>query len=110
MTRALLFQDGPNLIAQSITLILMTQPGERVMRPDFGCNLRQFLMQPNTVATQALIQREVELALTTWEPRIQLTEVEVDAGDDPALVWIRITFEHRRDRRPDNLVFPLYLE
>ena len=60
---------GPDKVRQSIRIILDTEPGERIMRPDFGCGLRRYLMRPNTVATRALIQYDVQLALTNWEPR-----------------------------------------
>ena len=79
------------------------------MRPTFGCGLRRFLMQPNTVATRALIQHDVELALATWEPRIQVSAVDVSPGDDPALVYIQVAYLHVRDGRPGNLVYPFYL-
>lgn len=104
------YAAGPEKVRQSILIVLETEPGERVMRPDFGCGLRQFLMRPNTVATRALIQRQVELSLTDWEPRIRLTSVDVVPGDDPALVQIAIAYVHVRDGRRDNLVYPFYLE
>jgi len=107
---ALPYQDGPEKVRQSIELILDTEPGERVMRPTFGCGLRRFLMQPNTVATRALIQHDVELALASWEPRIQVTQVSVTPGEDPALVYIQIAYVHVRDGRPGNLVYPFYLQ
>ena len=105
----LAYRDGPEKVRQAIELILDTEPGERIMRPTFGCGLRRFLIQPNSVATRALITREVETALTVWEPRIQLREVQVLPGDDPALVYISIAYLHVRDRRPGNLVYPFYL-
>ena len=101
---------GPDKVAQSIRIILETEPGERVMRPDFGCGLRRYLMAPNSVATRSLIQRDVQRALSVWEPRIELTAVQVDPGDDPAMVLIRIAYVHARDRRPASLVYPFYLE
>lgn len=101
---------GPDKVAQAIRIILDTDPGERIMRPDFGCGLRRYLMQPNALATRALMQRDVERALVRWEPRIELTGVQVDPGDDPALVLIRISYVHVRDRRPGNLVYPFFLE
>lgn len=107
---ALRLLAGADLVAQSILIILETEPGERIMRPDFGCGLRRYLMHPNSVATRALIQRDVERALSAWEPRIRLTAVQVDPGDDPALVLIRVAYEHTHDRRPANLVYPFYLE
>jgi Bacteriophage baseplate protein W len=107
---ALTYTEGPEKVRQSIAIILDTDPGERIMRPTFGCGLRRYLMQPNTVATRASIQHDVERALSTFEPRIKTTDISVDPGDDPALVYIRISYIHVRDGRPDNLVFPFYLQ
>lgn len=104
------YAAGPSKVRQAILIILETEPGERVMRPSFGCGLRRYLMTPNTSATRALIRHDVELALASFEPRIRLTEVRADPGDDPALVLIHIAYVHIRDNRPDNVVYPFYLE
>ena len=106
----LAYAAGSDRVAQSIWIILDTSPGERIMRPTFGCGLRRYLMAPNTTATRALIKSEVELALANFEPRITVTDVQATAGDDPALVLIRIAYVHVRDNRPGNLVYPFYLE
>ena len=106
----LAYAAGSDKVAQSIWIILDTSPGERVMRPTFGCGIRRFLMAPNTTATRALIKSEVELALANFEPRIKVTDVQATAGDDPALVLIRIAYVHIRDNRPGHLVYPFYLE
>jgi phage baseplate assembly protein W len=107
---ALDYAEGPDKVRQAILLILDTDPGERIMRPAFGCGLRRYLMKPNTVATRALIQRDVERSIGAWEPRVQVTSVGVTPGDDPAQVYIAIAYVHARDRRPGNLVYPFYLE
>ena len=104
------YADGPEKVAQSIRIILDTDPGERIMRPSFGCGLRRYLMRPNTSSTRALIKHDVELALANFEPRITVHNTSVDPGDDPSLVLIRINYVHVRDNRPGNLVFPFYLE
>jgi uncharacterized protein len=109
-TRELPVADGPEKVRQSILLLLETEPGERVMRPTFGCGLRRYLAKPNSTAVRALLQREVELALATWEPRIVLRAVRVEPGDDPSLVTIEIDYLHARDGSPGNLVYPFYLE
>src|SRR5688572_26392419 len=109
-TRNLELTAGREKVRQSIFLILDTDPGERIMRPTFGCGLRRYLMKPNTAATRELIRREVESALTAFESRIRLTEVRVDPGDEPALVLIGIGYAHRLDGRRETLVFPFYLE
>lgn len=100
---------GMALVRQSIETILDTEPGERVMLPDFGCGLRRYLMAPNTAATRTAIQRDISDALARWEPRIRLTEVTVSPSDDPALVYIDISYARLPDLRPDNLVYPFYL-
>lgn len=104
------YADGPEKVRQAIGIVLETEPGERLMRPDFGCGLRRFLMKPNTTATRALIQREVERALVNWEPRIRLESVTATPGEDPALVLVEITYAQVLDGRRDNLVYPFYLE
>jgi Bacteriophage baseplate protein W len=104
------YESGPEKVRQSIAIILDTEPGERIMRPTFGCGLRRYLMKPNTTATRALIQRDVAGALRLWEPRIEAQSVTVTPGDDPALVLIEISYIHKRDGRQGNFVYPFYLE
>jgi hypothetical protein len=104
------YAAGPDKVAQSIWIILDTDPGERVMRPTFGCGLRRYLMAPNSPATRALIQHDVQTALAAFEPRIEVTDLAVDPGDDPSLVLIRVSYLHLRSNRPGNLVYPFYLE
>ncbi|MBB3063127.1 GPW/gp25 family protein [Microbulbifer rhizosphaerae] len=108
--RGLVLASGPDKVRQSIWLILETEPGERIMRPQFGCGLRRYLMKPNNSATRALIQNDVMRALSLWEPRIKLQQVDVEPGGDPSMVLIRIHYIHTRDGSADNLVFPFYLQ
>jgi len=109
-SQGLEYIDGPEKVRQSIQIILETVPGERIMRPAFGCGLRRYLMTPNTTATRALIQRDVQSALKAWEPRIDVRSVEVTPGEDPALVLIEIFYAHKRDGKQGNFVYPFYLE
>lgn len=106
----IVFASAHEKVRQAIGIILETEPGERLMRPTFGCGLRRYLMKPNTTATRALIQLDVVRALTTWEPRIELQSVRVEPGDDPALVLVDIHYLIRADRSAQNLVYPFYLE
>ncbi len=100
---------GLDLIRQSVTTILDTEPGERIMLPGFGCGLRRYLMAPNNVTTRTAMADDIRSALETWEPRIQLQSVDVTTDDDPYLVWVDIAYVRRADQRPDNLVYPFYL-
>lgn len=102
--------EGPEKVRQAIFIILDTEPGERLMLPEFGCGLRRYLMQPNNAATRADIERAVNLALQRWEPRIRVSQVDVTPGADPSLVMIEIQYAHLWDGRRDSLVYPFYLE
>ncbi|EAR22007.1 GPW/gp25 family protein [Nitrococcus mobilis] len=106
----LVYAEGPEKVRQAILIILETEPGERLMRPAFGAGLRRYFMKPNTTATRALMQSDVQRALRLWEPRIKLQEVRVEPGSDSALVEIQITYVHVRDGSPGSLVYPFYLE
>jgi phage baseplate assembly protein W len=106
----LAYDEGPDKVRQAIWIVLDTEPGERLMRPGFGCGLRRYLMKPNSASTRALIGQDVSAALAAWEPRIALQGVAVDPGDDPALVLIHVRYTHVRDGRQGNLVYPFYLE
>jgi uncharacterized protein len=103
-------QGRPDKVRQSIFTILDTEPGERVMRPSFGCGLRRYLMQPNNPATRASMASDITQALSTWEPRVKVTEVAVNPTDDRAMVLIEIRYAHVLDGRQDMLVYPFYLE
>ena len=78
---------------ESIRIILLTEPGERVMREDFGCGLRKFLFEPNTVTTRQLIRERVVRAIALWEPRVKVDDVAVEADPtNPRLIGINIFF------------------
>lgn len=97
------WRSGTTLVRQSILIILDTAPGERVMRPDFGCGLRRYLMEPNTPATRAAIAREIEAALRAWEPRIVVGTVDVTPTDDPSTVLVSISYTLARDQSVDTV-------
>lgn len=102
--------SGPEKVRQAIFTLLDTHPGERVMRPDFGCGLRRFLMAPNNPATRAGIEREITNSFARWEPRVKVVDIAVTPTDDRAMVLIEIHYAHVLDGRQDILVYPFYLE
>ena len=110
LSNKLRYTSGIEKVRQSILIILETEPGERIMRPTFGCGLRRYLMKPNTPATRILIKNDVEFGLASFEPRIRVTAVTVDPGGDPSLVLIQIAYVHLVDGSKDNLVYPFYLD
>lgn len=102
--------SGPEKVRQAMLTLLDTDPGERVMRPDFGCGLRRYLMAPNNPATRAAIEREISNTLARWEPRVKVIKIAVTPTDDRAMVLIEIHYAHVLDGRQDILVYPFYLE
>jgi phage baseplate assembly protein W len=98
-------------VAQSIWIVLSTAPGERVMRPDFGCGIHALVFAPNTAGTAGRMTNLVQQALIRWEPRIELLAAEVSADvDDPTLLLVEITYRVRSTNNRFNLVYPFYLE
>ncbi len=101
---------GEREIEQSIALILCTVPGERPMRPEFGCRIHDYVFAPADATTAGLVAYEVRESLLRWEPRIEVTDVIVtpDPGDSGILfVDVRYTILSTND--PRNLVFPFYV-
>jgi phage baseplate assembly protein W len=98
-------------IRQAIYLILRTALGERVMRPDFGAGLETLVFEPVNTTTIALVQYRVQQALITWEPRINVNDVEVTT--DALLhdtLKIKIGYTVRTTNTFYNLVYPFYLQ
>jgi uncharacterized protein len=96
-------------IEEAIRLILGTAPGERPMRPEFGCGIHEYVFAPGDGATAGRIAQQVREALERWEPRIAVDEVVVafDLIETGTLyIDVRYTVRSTNDRR--NLVFPFY--
>jgi len=102
---------GQRSVEESIRIILGTAKGERVMRPDFGCDLNSLVFAPNNSRTRALAQYYVEEALTRWEHRIILKEVNVRTDpDDETRFHVAISYLLRSVNTYFNMVYPFYLE
>ena len=98
-------------VRQAILLILETEPGERLMRPDFGCGLRGLVFEPVSVRTLGAVRRRVEDGLTAWEPRIDVQQVTVARDpDDRARLNVEIAYRIRASNTFYNLVYPFYLQ
>ena len=97
-------------IEQAIQIILLTSRGERVMMPEFGAGLRDFVFEPNSDATRARMEDSVRKALVDWEPRITVERVEVTPSDDsPSTVLIHVDYVVRATNSFYNRVYPFYL-
>lgn len=97
-------------IRQSILIILGTDKGERVMRPDFGAGLPGMVFEPINTTTIALVKHRVEQALITWEPRIDHITVAVTADPPQGRLMIEVNYRVRTTNTFYNLVYPFYLQ
>lgn len=101
--------DGETEIAEAVRLVLGTAPGERPMRPDFGCGIHDLVFAPTDPALLGRIEEEVRAALRRWEPRIDVVDVVATPDDDGSgTVWITVSYLVRDTDDPRNLVFPFY--
>lgn len=101
---------GPEAIRQAIWLILTTAPGERQMRPEFGCGIHDLVFEANTAALHGLVQASVQSALVRWEPRIDVLGVRVEAPpEQPNLLLIHVDYRIRANNAFFNLVYPFFL-
>ncbi len=107
----LALSDAEEDVREAIWIILSTAPGERLMHPDFGCGLHDYVFAPNDTHTAGMVRFHVERALERWEPRIELlvVTVEPDPGD-PAVLLVGVDYRVRSTDSRFNLVYPFYLE
>jgi phage baseplate assembly protein W len=101
---------GEDAVRQSIWMILSTAPGERVMRPGFGCGLHDLVFGVNSPGTANAVAGAVKDALAAWEPRIDVLDVfAAPDATDPNLLLIEINYQVRSTNSRFNLVYPFYL-
>lgn len=108
--RAIAMVEDDLAVRQSILLLLSTIPGERVMRPDYGCALNQLIFSPNDDTTAGLAQHFVRQAIERWEPRAEILELEAEPSETaPEVLEIRLEYRVRSTRRVETLVVPVSL-
>jgi uncharacterized protein len=102
--------SGVDDLDSSIRMVLATAPGERLMRPRFGCRIWELLFEPINANTMGLMSVAVRDALGQWEPRIVVDDVVVSPDEaDQGRVHIHITYTVRTTNDRRNLVYPFYV-
>jgi phage baseplate assembly protein W len=108
------YSSGEQLIQEAIWILLGTALGERHMRPQFGCGIHEYVFSPNEPNTRGDVAFQVQRALATWEPRIDVLDVTVEPGDPEAatdnLLLIRVHYRIRSTNTVHNLVYPFYIQ
>ena len=95
-------------IKDAIWIILRTELGERVYRPDFGCRLSELVFAPLNTRTLFLIKLYIQEALEIWEPRIELEEIRVEPDPIVGRVDVEINYLVKPDYVSDSIVYPFY--
>jgi Bacteriophage baseplate protein W len=107
---ALAMARGEDDVEQALQIILGTAPGERPMRPEFGCEVHDFVFDSIDAAMVGRVEGAVRAALDRWEPRIEVVGIGFDldrAGE--GVLEVTITYRIRATNRERNLVYPFYV-
>jgi uncharacterized protein len=107
----LAWSAGEDNVRELIRVLLMTEVGERIMRENFGCGLRQYLFEPNVAITRQRIQSRIQQAIALWEPRVSVDDVTVDPdGNDPRRVNVNVQFRLVATQGAGSVNFTLQLQ
>jgi phage baseplate assembly protein W len=97
-------------VEQAISVILSTAPGERPMRPEFGCGVADYVFERVDAYTLGRVEHEVRVALERWEPRIDVLRVDFDLSRvEHGELAIDIDYRLRATNDRRNLVYPFYV-
>jgi Bacteriophage baseplate protein W len=100
--------DGADSVRQALLMLLATRPGERVMRPNYGCNLHRLVFSPNDDTTAGLIIHYVRQAIERWEPRIEIIHLDATQSQDaaaPGLLEITLEYRVRATSQTERLAY-----
>lgn len=107
---ALSLTHGGADIDGSLRMVLTTAPGERLMRPQFGCRIWDLLFEPINANTIGLMAESVRDAVSQWEPRVDLEDIVIEPDpNDYSRVMIRLKYRVRATNDRRNLVYPFYV-
>lgn len=107
---ALAMVNGDASVRQAVLLLLTTRPGERVMRPSYGCELDELVFGPNDDTTAGLAIHYVRQALRRWEPRVDIIKLDaVRSEEDPSRLDILLHYRVRPTSDEQYLTIPLQL-
>lgn len=90
-------QEDERLIKNDILQLLLTVPGERVMRPDFGVNLRNFVFEQLTASSISQLKAEIENQIGIYEKRVSIDYIDISKNDDENYLNIKIAVRLKRD-------------
>lgn len=96
-------------IQLSLQILLSTRKGERIMLPDYGCNLDEMLFEPMTTTFKTYISEMVKTAIIYYEARINLNSLTVDDSmETEGIIALRIDYSVKTTNSRFNFVYPYY--
>ncbi|MCI4670774.1 MAG: GPW/gp25 family protein [Bacteroidia bacterium] len=108
--------SGPEMVSaekdicESLQILLSTKLGERVMRPNYGCNLYKLNFEPINTQFLAFVQTYIEQSILLHEPRVELENVNINTSSQlDGILYIEVNYRVRATNSPDNYVYPFYL-
>lgn len=102
--------SGAQDIEQALHIILGTMPGERMMRPEFGCRVHELVFHPRNATTEGLIDYYVRQALGRWEPRINVEDVKVSYHDGfDGKVMVEVEYEVKTTHDQRSIIYPFFV-
>ena len=98
-------------IRESLRILLATTPGERLMQPAYGCELKRLVFDNISLSSITEIKDAVERAVVFFEPRIILNNIEVDTDEvNDGLIRILVDYTIRMTNTRSNMVYPFYFQ
>jgi len=105
------FSQHEEDIKEAILIILKTEPGERVMEPEFGCGIYEYVFSTINISNLMLMEESVKKALLIYEPRIEVSQVKASPDyQENGLILISIDYTVSSTNERQNLVYPFYLK
>lgn len=110
VTGRFVMSEKEQSVKESIYLILMTQKGERLMRPAFGSRTSGYVFSETNPTMLQIMAHELENDITRNEPRVQDVEITMDYDRQPGCLLVQIRYTVSGSNTPENMVFPFYLD
>lgn len=109
-TKTIVMSEGEDDIKQSLEILLSTKIGERMMHPDFGCNLERMMFENLNLTLQRYMRDLIEMSILKYETRIKLDEITFHPNQLQGCIYINVKYLIRTTNTRTNLVYPFYLK
>lgn len=97
-------------INSSLNILLSTRKGERILQPEYGCNLNDLIFEPLSLSMLTLMENHIKDAIVSFEPRIKLLKIDLESNANEGLIEVRISYLVKGTNSRLNYVYPFYLK